>query len=449
MNKMESLSVSRRRLEQACARRPDDKESTTQLLQVLEELDAYTDLQQRLADAMARWPRNTSLLMIHARIQTYLGNFPGAATAYQAILQYEPGHVGALCSMVMQGHGEDVGGIVRVEARLAAQGLTNAERIALGYARARLLEQSRQFDEAFATLQQANAHRAAIGGMDLAAKQRGARTVVRDINAAIVERCGGRGNDSDRPIFIVGMPRSGTTLTEQILTSHPDIHGAGERLFWGEILSGLIRSAPRDAGSMIEAIDALHAQVWADAGDNYLRSIGEKSADSLRVTDKLPANFALLPFIRLIFPRARIIHIRRHPLATIASCIRAPFSDPSLAFTVEGWARFYGVYHALMDCWRPLLANQLLEVDYEALVSDLPAQARRLIDFLGLDWDDACLHPELNQRAVRTASTQQVRREVHAGSIDAWRCYERQLEAIRPCIKESRALVLSPGVSDE
>jgi len=181
--------------------------------------------------------------------------------------------------------------------------------------------------------------------------------------------------------------------------------------------------------------------------------MGGKSARRIfwpaRITDKLPANFALLPFIRLIFPRARIIHIRRDPLATIASCIRAPFSDPSLAFTVAGWARFYGIYQALMDRWRPLLGDQLLEVDYEDLVSDLPTQARRLIHFLGLSWDDACLHPELNQRAVRTASAQQVRREVNTASINAWRCYERQLEAIRPCLQESRERVLSPGVSDE
>jgi tetratricopeptide (TPR) repeat protein len=449
MNKTDSLKVSRQRLEQAHVRRPNDRLLLTELMQVLEELDAYADLQQLLAEAIARWPHDSSLLMCRARIQTYLGNFLDARETYQAILQFEPGHIGALCSMVMQGHGEAVGGLASLETRLAATDITNAERDVLHYARARLLEKSQRFDEAFDTLRQANAGRAAAGGMDLAAKQRGARAVLSDINVDTLKRCGGRGNLSKRPVFIVGMPRSGTTLTEQVLASHPDVHAAGERLFWGGVLAELIRSAPRHEGSMIDAINSSHADVWKNAGNDYLHRINEIDSESLRFTDKLPANFTLLPFIRLIFPQARILHIRRDPLATIASCIRAPFSDPALAFTVEGWARFYGMYEALMERWRPLLGDQLLELDYEDLVSDLPTQARRLIHFLGLNWDDACLHPELNRRAVRTASAQQVRREVHTESIDAWRCYARQLEVLRPCLEKSRALVLSQPVGDD
>jgi tetratricopeptide (TPR) repeat protein len=445
MNETESLRISRQRLERALAQRPDDRQVLTQLLPVLEELDAYTDLQHLLADAIRQWPQDSSLLMFRARIHTHLGNFVDARSAYQEVLGYEPGHIGALCAMVMQGHGDEVGGLASVEARLTTSDITSTERNALCYARARLLEQSHRFDEAFEALRQANRNRAAVGGMDIPAKQRGARTVIRDITTDTIERCGGRGNFSERPVFIVGMPRSGTTLTEQILASHPDVYAAGERLFWGEILGGLVRSASPHAGSMIEAIDRSHALVWESAGNEYLHRISDIDRASLRITDKLPANFALLPLIRLIFPLARIIHIRRNALATISSCIRAPFSDPSLAFTVEDWARFYGIYQALLDCWRPLLGDQLLEVDYENLVSDLPAQARRLIHFLGLDWDDACLHPELNRRAVRTASAQQVRREVHTGSINAWLCYERQLEAIRPYLEESCQWVLSPG----
>ena len=193
---------------------------------------------------------------------------------------------------------------------------------------------------------------------------------------------------------------------------------------------------------MVDAIDSVHTQIWENAGNDYLSSINEINSDSLRITDKLPANFALLPFIRLIFPRARIVHIRRDPLATIASCIRAPFSDPALAFSVEDWARFYGIYQALMDTWRPLLGDQMLDLEYEDLVGDLPTQARRLIHFVGLDWHDACLHPERNRRAVRTASAQQVRREVHNESVNAWKRYAEQLEALRPYIKESYAQVI-------
>ena len=226
-------------------RRPDDLQLIMQLGKVLEELDDYTALQQLLAEAIARWPRDSSLLMFRARIHTYLGEFPQAMAGYQEVLQYEPDHVGALFSMVMQGHGDAVGGLPCVETRLAAKDIANADRNLLGYARARLLEKDHRFDEAFETLRQANAGRAAAGGMDIAAKQRGAKAVIRDIDADIVDRCSGRGNLSERPVFIVGMPRSGTTLTEQILASHPDVHAAGERLFWGGVWAAWL--SPRRA----------------------------------------------------------------------------------------------------------------------------------------------------------------------------------------------------------
>jgi tetratricopeptide (TPR) repeat protein len=442
MSDTTSLRAARQRLEQVRAQRPDDRQVVAKLLQVLEELDDHAALHALLAQAVDQWPEDSDLLMSRARIHTYLGDFADAKAAYQAILRRDPGHAGALSSMVMQGHGADVGGLATVEGRLASDDLADAERVALCYAQARLLEGDQRFGEAFETYRQANAARAVAGGMDIAAKQRGARAVLGDIDADIIERIGGRGHLSERPVFIVGMPRSGTTLTEQILAAHPQVYAAGERLFWGAVLGALVRSAPRREGSMVEAIDSVHERVWEDAGTAYLSRIDEVDAGSRRFTDKLPANFALLPFIRLVFPRARIVHVRRDPLATIASCITAPFSDPALAFSVEDWARFQGIYQALMDSWRPLLGDQLLELEYEELVSDLPAQARRLVRFIGLEWHDACLHPEQHRRAVRTASAQQVRRAVHSESVASWRRYASQLEALRPLIHESYAQVM-------
>jgi tetratricopeptide (TPR) repeat protein len=416
----------------------------SELASVLEKLDAYTPLLQLLTNAILQWPRDCDLLLSRARILTYLGRFQEARTDYHSILECEPGHVAALCSTVMQGYGDDIGGLTRIDARLSDDDVTRAQRSLLCYARAHLLEEERRFEEAFDSLREANAIAAAGRGMSIPAKQRGARTVFGDITTDLLERCSGRGNHSERPVFIVGMPRSGTTLTEQILACHPDVYAGGERLFWGEVVGGLVKSAPHQAGSLLEAIDGVHARVWTDAGDDYLRRFDEINGDSMRITDKLPANYPLLPFVRLIFPRARIIHVRRHPLATIASCIRAPFSDPALAFTVEDWARFYGIYEALMDRWRPALGEQMLELQYEDLVGDFPAQARRVVSFVGLDWNNACLHPELNEWAVRTASAQQVRRKVHTGSVSAWRCYEAQLEALRPYVQESCEAVLAP-----
>lgn len=442
MTTSESLKERRHRLEQAFEQRPDDLPLLMQLALVLEELDAYVDLQKLLAGAIKRWPQDSSLLMYRSKIHNYLGEFSAARKGYSEILRHEPGDVPALFSMVMQGYADDVGGLQCVETRLVDERLTDYQRSLLCYARARLLEKEQRFDEAFEIFKDANAIEATASGMNIAAKQRGARIVIEDIEPEIFEACSGHGNESERPVFIVGMPRSGTSLTEQILASHPDVYAAGERLFWGSVLGGLLRSAPRQDGSVVEAINGLHPLVWERAGSEYLDRINEIDSDAIRITDKLPGNFGLLPYIRLIFPRARIIHVHRDPLATIASCIRTSFSDPSLAFTVQDWARYYGIYQALMDHWLPMLGDQVLSFNYEELVNDLPAQARRLVGFLGLEWDDACLHPEQNKRAVRTASAEQVRRVVHTESIDAWRRYEKQLEALRPHIEESREAVI-------
>ena len=137
----------------------------------------------------------------------------------------------------------------------------------------------------------------------------------------------------------------------------------------------------------------------------------------------------------------------RDPLATLYSCIRTPFADPALSFTVGDWARFYGLYQALMARWQPLAGEQLLEIDYEQLVSNLPHEARRLVDFLGLEWDPACLHPERSGRVVHTASFSQVRHGVHTGSVDLWRRNEEAIEALRPLIGEAREAV-ERGLAD-
>jgi len=295
MKTAESLKEARHRLEQACEQRPSDKQLLMQLASVLEELDSYSDLLKLLTGAIKRWPRDSGLIMNRSRIHTYLGEFSEARSGYCEILSHEPDNVEALCSMVMLGHGDEIGGLQRVEARLADEHLANHQRGLLCFARARLLEKEQRFEEAFEAFREANTSGRAAGGMDIAAKQRGARAVINDIKPDIIKHCSGRGNASERPVFIVGMPRSGTSLTEQILASHPQVYAAGERLFWGSVLGDLLKSAPGQDGSVIEAIDSLHPRVWERAGNNYLGRIDEINSDTIRITDKLPANFGLLP----------------------------------------------------------------------------------------------------------------------------------------------------------
>jgi tetratricopeptide (TPR) repeat protein len=228
---------------------------------------------------------------------------------------------------------------------------------------------------------------------------------------------------NDLPVFIVGMPRSGTTLTEQILSSHPGVAAGGELNFWGDRLRGWV--AP--------TIGAVEAGALAKAAEDYCAELRRIGPEALRVTDKTPRNFELLWLLRLAFPDARVIHCRRSPVDTCLSIFFLNFSARQCYACDRGdLVFFYRQYERLMDHWRRALpADRFIEVEYETLIADREAETRRLIAFCGLNWDDACLAPERNSRVVKTPSLWQVRQPVYKTSVERWRRYEPWLGELR------------------
>jgi tetratricopeptide (TPR) repeat protein len=240
--------------------------------------------------------------------------------------------------------------------------------------------------------------------------------------AEIFARFAEAGSRAAAPIFVVGMPRSGTTLIEQILASHPAIHGAGE-------LPILPRIAV-EIGGMPEGVAALTAERLAQLGEAYVERVGAPPAGKSRWVDKFTGNFAYAGLIRLILPEARIIHSRRDPVDACLSCYAAYFNSPALAFAYDmtELGRYCRDYLALMAHWRAVLPEtRFLEIDYEAVVDDLETEARRMIAFLGLPWDPACLDFHLTRRPVRTASVSQVRRPIYSSSVGRWRAHAAEL----------------------
>jgi tetratricopeptide (TPR) repeat protein len=229
--------------------------------------------------------------------------------------------------------------------------------------------------------------------------------------------------ESDLPVFIVGMPRSGTTLVEQILSSHPAVAAGGELPFW----------AQRRFNSPAFGIGALEAANLLKAGEDYCAQLRQIGPEALRVTDKRPGNFEMLGLIGLAFPEARIIHCRRNPVDTCLSIFFANFgASQDYAWDRGDLAFAYRQYERLMEHWRRVLpSDRFTEVNYATLVGDPEGETRRLIAFCGLDWDDACLTPERNGRVVRTASLWQARQPVYKTSIERWRRYEPWLGELR------------------
>ena len=227
----------------------------------------------------------------------------------------------------------------------------------------------------------------------------------------------------DLPVLIVGMPRSGTTLIEQILSSHPAVAAGGELSFWQDRVSGWRASG----------MGTVDAAALSKARQDYLAELRQIGPEALRVTDKAPFNFELLWLIRLAFPEARIIHCRRSPVDTCLSIFFMNFAKrQDYAWDRGDLVFYYRQYERLMEHWRGALpADRFAEVEYETLVVNPEAETRRLIAFCGLDWSDACLAPEQNARVVKTASLWQARQPVYKTSVERWRRYEPWLGELR------------------
>jgi hypothetical protein len=231
------------------------------------------------------------------------------------------------------------------------------------------------------------------------------------------------------PVFIVGMPRSGSTLIEQILASHPDIFGVGERADFPQALGQLVLRNG-GAASDLAAITALSAEQFALLGADYLRRLRDATGGNAagetrpyrRITDKYLANFAYLGLIHMALPNARFIHSRRAPVETCLSCFSRLFDDVPFSYDLGELGRYWRAYDALMAHWvRVLPPGVMLEVRYEDVVADVEGQARRMLAHCGLEWDRACLSFHTKKRLVLTESAVQVRRPIYPTSVERWR----------------------------
>jgi tetratricopeptide (TPR) repeat protein len=237
----------------------------------------------------------------------------------------------------------------------------------------------------------------------------------------------GHGNPSIQPIFIVGMPRSGTTLIEQILASHPQVYGAGERQNFKQAFIKVVGAADYP-----EVVRSLTSPQFDAIGSAYLAGMTAPALAAARFTDKLPANFVYVGLIRLALPNARIIHVRRDPIDTCLSCFSILFrSTLNFTYDLGELGRFYLAYERLMAHWRTVLPEgAMLDVQYEDVVADIETQARRILAHCGLPWDEACLAFHKADRPVNTASAAQVRQPIYGSSVGRWHAYRDQLQPL-------------------
>jgi tetratricopeptide (TPR) repeat protein len=311
--------------------------------------------------------------------------------------------------------------------------LSNDDRALLGFALAAVMERRGRIDRAAARLRQAHAFQSAAKASrsltyDPDVYTRLIDQIIRVFTPEFIAERREWGIADPRPVFIVGLPRSGTTLAEQIVASHPRVHGAGElaevqRIFYA--LPAAIEQPSLDAWAALSRLDVADSRAAAAQYLDRLSTLAPPAAQ--RVVDKNPENIQFLGLISLFWPKSRVILCRRDLRDVAVSCWRTSLPHVPWNNDPDHIARLFADYQRLLAHWRLAPPIDWLELDYESLVADPEPQSRRLIEFLGLEWDPACLNFHLNRRVVRTPSLVQVRQPVHTQSSGIWRMYEPYL----------------------
>jgi tetratricopeptide (TPR) repeat protein len=397
------------------------------------ELATVLRLQRRSAEsehharrALGLDPKSTAPLAVLAELRADAGQFAQAEQWYRRIISMDENALDSWAALARLRRMTAADGewLATAERLLAAPWPARRE-LPLRYAIAKYFDDLRDFDRAFAHYQRANVLSAQCAPPhDPAALTRTVDLIIRSQDRTWIERRQLAGASSERPVFIVGMLRSGTTLAEQILASHPEVFGAGELTFFGAQTAACFANAAA-AGSGLDFSEAELCRLAA----GYLDLLQRLSSGAARVIDKFPTNFFLLGLIRAVLPRARIIHMQRDPRDTCLSIYFQQFEPANTyANDLEDLAHYYGEYQRLMRHWSNTLpTDALLHVPYERLVVDPEAWSRRMVDFVGLPWDARCLDFHRTERSVVTASRWQVRQPMSTSSVGRWRSYEQHL----------------------
>ena len=298
----------------------------------------------------------------------------------------------------------------------------------LRFALGKAYDDLQRYDEAFDNLEQGCAIKRRSSVYNEGETLRLVERIKSVVTRSVVELLQGHGVAGAQPIFVLGMPRSGTTLIEQIIASHPEVTGAGELREVNDAL-GEFRMGRASRTPYPELMGDLNPAELAKFGQKYLERALRHAPAAARFTDKMPTNFFFLGLIRLAMPNAKIIHVNRNPVDTCLSCYSKLFSgEVNYTYDLSELGRYYRAYHGLMQHWRTVLpAGSFLDVQYEDVVSDIETQARRILDYCGLTWDAHVLDFHLNERPIKTASTAQVRQPIYRSSMGRWRHYEKHL----------------------
>jgi tetratricopeptide (TPR) repeat protein len=391
--------------------------------------------------AMALEPQHAGIQAARAFVLQVAGESAASWDIVQGLIRrgFTPPIVAVLYARMARRHHHEEQALTLLkqvfEAGMRSQILDLTDQAALMFSAADMLDGLKRYDEAFGVASRANT---------IAAKPYSPREVKLDVDRMIAYftrkrlQCLPKASyRSERPVFIVGMPRSGTSLVEQVLASHPEVFGAGELDFVNRVFRGTLDMLNKaKLSDYPDCLDSLSVHKADGMAQIYLEPLALMNRDAARVTDKLPLNFLHLGLIASLLPGARVIHCVRDPMDTCLSCYMTDLViGHEFKFDLRNLGHFYRQYERLMNHWKQVLDLPILDVQYEQLVDDAEGQARRMIEFIGLPWDERCLEFHKTRRSVATASTEQVRQPMYRTSVQRWRNYEKHLGPLREALE--------------
>ena len=412
--------------------KPDLVLAHTELATALRLQRRSEEAEQSCRRALLLDPQCAAAVVVLAELRADAGQFAEAEELFCRALRLDPASPEAWAGLarVRRMTPADREWLAAMQ-RLVEQGMPPQRELLLRYAIGKHLDDLGDFSGAFDNYRSANQLAKSCGLVHVpGALSRTVDLIIRAYDGQWVGRQRPALPRAARPVFIIGMLRSGTSLAEQILASHPQIYGAGELTFWSETAAAALTEV---GGADVRALRMSEAAL-ADCADRYLKMLRELAPDALRVVDKLPTNFLHLGLIATGLPGARIIHLVRHPIDTCLSIYFQHFEAANTyANDLTDLAHYYREYRRLMQHWRTVLPpGTILEVPYEGLVGDLPAWTRRMLDFVGVSWDERCLDFDRTVRPVVTASKWQVRQKLYGSSVGRWRRYESFVGPLMP-----------------
>jgi tetratricopeptide (TPR) repeat protein len=463
-----------RLLRRVVAIAPDFTGAWLDLGRVLKELDYYPDAIDSFERATALEPDNAVAHSLLAGALSAAGRIEEAIRAHEHALALRADHPASLiglahlmkslgrteeavacyrrCAEVKPDNGEIYWSlanlktyrftdaeIAEMDRRIADSHLDESSRVNFLFAVAKAWEDRGDYARAFAHYREANTRQRALVSYDPVQMEIVNERIRKVFTADFLHEHAGCGNPDAAPIFILGLPRSGSTLLEQILASHSQVEGTSELPYLGRISSSLSRN--RTGGvNYPESVRELRGTHFHALGTQYLeRAAVHRGRRTPRFIDKMPNNFPLIGLIHLILPNARIVDARRYPLDACLSCYRQHFAKGQpFTFDLSEIGQYYLEYEQLMEHWHAVLPGRVLTVQYEEVVAGLEGQVRRLLEYCGLPWEDACLRFNETDRPIRTPSAEQVRQPIYDRSIGFWRHYREELgeliEVLQPIL---------------